>query len=271
VLARPRTVRSPRRQPTFLVGLLLLALALPVPGLPGEALAQVPAAPSPSPSRAATPAPSPARESAPAAIPVAEVATRAAEATNLLRELATQLAPSPAGEAIRKEIPKLRELIDQDLAATASILQGQPSLDVEVQMVAVGEATGALETMLNKIADFYEDEVDEATANLLAILEPVMKVEIYVPEEFAGSVMGDLSSRRGRPQGMEPKGSQQMIKAEVPQSEMLDYDATLTSMTGGRGSYHMDFDHYDEVPSHLQEKIVAAAKAERGGEQKEEE
>jgi len=76
--------------------------------------------------------------------------------------------------------------------------------------------------------------------------------------------MGDLSSRRGRPQGMEPRGSQQVIKAEVPLAEMLSFDADLTSMTGGRGSYHMEMSHYDEVPGHLQEKIVAAAKAERG-------
>ena len=102
------------------------------------------------------------------------------------------------------------------------------------------------------------------------LLEPIMSVEIAVPEEYAGTVMGDLSSRRGRPQGMEPKGSLQVIKAEVPLSEMLSYDAELTSMTGARGSYHMVMDHYDEVPAHLQEKIVAAAKAERGEEKEEE-
>jgi elongation factor G len=98
-----------------------------------------------------------------------------------------------------------------------------------------------------------------------------MKVEIAVPEEYAGAVMGDLSSRRGRPQGMEPKGSLQVIRAEVPLSEMLSYDAELTSMTGARGSYHMEMGHYDEVPSHLQEKIIAQARAERAGEPKEEE
>jgi elongation factor G len=102
------------------------------------------------------------------------------------------------------------------------------------------------------------------------ILEPVMRVEIAVPEEFAGSVMGDLSSRRGRPQGMEPRGSLQVIRAEVPMSEMLSYDADLTSMTGGRGSYHMEMSHYDEVPSHLQERIVTAARAERGAVKEEE-
>jgi elongation factor G len=91
-----------------------------------------------------------------------------------------------------------------------------------------------------------------------------MKVEIAVPEEYAGAVMGDLSSRRGRPQGMEPQGSLQVIRAEVPLSEMLTYDAELTSMTGARGSYHMELSHYDEVPAHLQEKIISAAKAEKG-------
>jgi elongation factor G len=98
------------------------------------------------------------------------------------------------------------------------------------------------------------------------LLEPVMKVEITVPEEYAGAVMGDLSSRRGRPQGMEQRGTMQLIKAEVPLSEMLSYDAELTSMTGARGSYHMEMSHYDEVPGHLQEKIIAASKAERAGE-----
>ena len=113
----------------------------------------------------------------------------------------------------------------------------------------------------------YKDAVAKCRPTLL---EPVMKVEIAVPEEYAGAVMGDLSSRRGRPQGMEPKGSLQVVKAEVPLAEMLSYDADLTSMTGGRGSYHMEMDHYDEVPGHQQEKVIAAHKAERG-EVKEEE
>jgi elongation factor G len=107
----------------------------------------------------------------------------------------------------------------------------------------------------------YKDAVAKCRPT---ILEPIMKVEIAVPEEYAGAVMGDLSSRRGRPQGMEPRGSLQVIKAEVPLSEMLSYDAELTSMTGARGSYHMEMSHYDEVPGHLQDKIVAASKAERG-------
>jgi elongation factor G len=107
----------------------------------------------------------------------------------------------------------------------------------------------------------YKDAVAKCRPTLL---EPVMKVEIAVPEEYAGAVMGDLSSRRGRPQGMEPRGRLQVIKAEVPLSEMLSYDAELTSMTGARGSYHMEMSHYDEVPGHLQDKIIAAARAEKG-------
>ena len=99
------------------------------------------------------------------------------------------------------------------------------------------------------------------------LLEPIMEVETVVPEEYAGTVMGDLSSRRGRPQGMEPSGSMQVIKAQVPMAEMLTYDAELTSMTGGRGSYHMEMSHYDEVPGQLQEKVIQAARAERGEEQ----
>jgi elongation factor G len=96
------------------------------------------------------------------------------------------------------------------------------------------------------------------------ILEPIMKIEILVPEEYAGSVMGDLSSRRGRPQGMETRGGLQVIRAEIPMAEVLTYDAVLTSMTGGRGSYHLEMSHYDEVPTQLQDKVVAAARAEAG-------
>jgi elongation factor G len=96
------------------------------------------------------------------------------------------------------------------------------------------------------------------------ILEPVMAVEITAPEEAMGDIMGDLSSRRGKPQGMEAKGAMQVIRAQVPMAEMLNYDAALKSMTSDRGSYTMDMDHYQEVPGAIQDKIVAkhaAAKA----------
>jgi elongation factor G len=89
------------------------------------------------------------------------------------------------------------------------------------------------------------------------LLEPVMNVEITTPEEFMGDIMSDLSQRRGRPQGMDTRGHNQVVKATVPLSEMLDYSQALTSMTQGRASYTMAYSHYEEVPRQIQEKIVA--------------
>ncbi len=103
------------------------------------------------------------------------------------------------------------------------------------------------------------------------LLEPVMSVEITVPDDFAGSIMGDLNSRRGRIQGMDNKGGNTIVKAEVPMAEMLTYGVDLTSMTQGRGSFNMEMHHYDTVPAALQEKIVEKAKAARGEVKEEEE
>ena len=102
------------------------------------------------------------------------------------------------------------------------------------------------------------------------LLEPIMDVEVYAPSDYAGDLMGDLNSRRGRIGGMDTRGSSTIIRAKVPMAEMLTYEQHLTSATGGRGSYHMEFSHYEEVPSHLHGKIVSAAKAERGQEATEE-
>jgi len=99
-----------------------------------------------------------------------------------------------------------------------------------------------------------------------ALLEPIMNVEITIPDEFAGGIMGDLNSRRGRIQGMDNKAGKTVIKAEVPMAEMLTYGTDLTSMTQGRGSFAMEMHHYDFVPALQQEKIIAQAKAERGEE-----
>ncbi|MGI8671026.1 MAG: elongation factor G [Luteitalea sp.] len=96
------------------------------------------------------------------------------------------------------------------------------------------------------------------------LLEPVMAVEVQAPSEFAGDLMGDLNGRRGRISGMDAIGHATVIKAQVPMAEMLTYEQHLTSATGGRGSYHMTHSHYDEVPAHLQAKIVAAARHEHG-------
>ena len=91
------------------------------------------------------------------------------------------------------------------------------------------------------------------------ILEPMMHVEITAPDEFLGDIMGDLNSRRGRVQGMEPEDGQTVVKAQVPLAEMLTYSQTLRAITGGRGDFHMEYSHYDEVPRPIQEKITAAS------------
>jgi elongation factor G len=97
-----------------------------------------------------------------------------------------------------------------------------------------------------------------------ALLEPIMNVEITIPDEFAGSIMGDLNSRRGRIQGMDNKAGNTVVKAQVPMSEMLTYGNELTAMTQGRGSFNMEMDHYDFVPALSAEKIITAAKAAKG-------
>jgi elongation factor G len=107
----------------------------------------------------------------------------------------------------------------------------------------------------------FKDGMSKARPTLL---EPIMNVDVYAPSDYAGDLMGDLNGRRGRIGGMEPRGQMTVIKAQVPMAEMLTYEQHLTSVTGGRGTYHMEFSHYDEVPSHQQQKIIAAAKTERG-------
>ncbi|HVC00050.1 MAG TPA: elongation factor G [Candidatus Dormibacteraeota bacterium] len=104
-----------------------------------------------------------------------------------------------------------------------------------------------------------------------ALLEPVMNVEIYAPDQYSGEIMGDVSSRRGRISGSEARGQNVVVKAQVPLSEMLTYATDLTSMTQGRASFSMDFSHYDFVPPETAEKVIAAAKAAREGQPVEEE
>jgi elongation factor G len=105
---------------------------------------------------------------------------------------------------------------------------------------------------------------DAMTRARPVLLEPIMQVEVHAPSEFAGDLMGDLNGRRGRISGMEARGHVTVIKAQVPMAEMLTYEQHLTSATGGRGSYNMTHSHYEEVPAHLQAKIVAAHKTEHG-------
>ncbi|HVB34956.1 MAG TPA: elongation factor G [Patescibacteria group bacterium] len=98
-----------------------------------------------------------------------------------------------------------------------------------------------------------------------ALLEPIMNVEIYAPDQYSGDIMGNISSRRGRISGSETRGQNVVVKAHVPLAEMLSYATDLTSMTQGRASFSMEFSHYDYVPAEIAEKVIAAAKAAREG------
>ena len=91
------------------------------------------------------------------------------------------------------------------------------------------------------------------------LLEPIMKVEVLVPEEFVGDIMGDMNSKRGKIMGVEAKGKNQIVRAVVPMAEMLKYAPDLRSMTGGRGTFTMEFSHYEEVPAHISQKVIEAA------------
>ncbi len=93
------------------------------------------------------------------------------------------------------------------------------------------------------------------------LLEPIMDVEVFTPQEVSGDIMGDLNQRRGRVSGMDMRGKQQIIKAQVPLAEMLDYQGRLNSMTQARGSYNMEFSHYDPLPQNLQSKVIEQSKA----------
>ncbi|HVB86924.1 MAG TPA: elongation factor G [Candidatus Dormibacteraeota bacterium] len=99
-----------------------------------------------------------------------------------------------------------------------------------------------------------------------ALLEPVMSVEVYAPDQYSGDIMGNLSGRRGKISGSESRGGNVVVKAQVPFSEMLSYANELISMTQGRGTYSMEFSHYDYVPNELAEKVIAAHKPQHAGE-----
>jgi elongation factor G len=94
------------------------------------------------------------------------------------------------------------------------------------------------------------------------LLEPIMRVEVTAPQETSGDIIGDINARRGRVQGMDSRGNQTIIRALVPLAEMLNYQSTLNSITGARGSYTMELDHYDEVPAQIAQKIIQKAQEE---------
>ncbi|HYH47410.1 MAG TPA: elongation factor G [Thermoanaerobaculia bacterium] len=138
-------------------------------------------------------------------------------------------------------------------------LAGYPVVDFKVRLLDGQYHDVDSSELAFKIAGSlgFKDAMAKAGAT---ILEPIMKVEITTNEEFMGDIMGDLSQRRGRPQGMDANNGSQVIKATVPMAEMLNYAPALRSMTQGRSSFHMEFSHYEEVPRPVQEKIIAGAR-----------
>jgi len=171
------------------------------------------------------------------------------------------------GSIPRQFIPAVEKGI-QD-ARTRGYLAGYPMVDFRVTVFDGSYHDVDSNELSFKLAGSLAFK-DAMTRARPTILEPIMNVEVYAPSDFAGDLMGDLNGRRGRIGGMDTRGIMTIIKAQVPMSEMLTYEQHLTSATGGRGSYHMEYSHYDEVPAHLQTKIIAAAKAERAGEEVEE-
>ena len=143
-------------------------------------------------------------------------------------------------------------------ASNQGSVAGYPMVDFKVTLI-----DGSYHTVDSDEHSFraagrkaYRAAMEKAKPTLL---EPIMDVEVFTPQEFSGDIMGDLNSRRGRVAGMDMRGKQQVVKAKVPLSEMLDYQSKLNSMTQARGSYHMQFSHYDPLPHNLADKVIQEA------------
>ena len=147
-------------------------------------------------------------------------------------------------------------------AMRSGTVAGYPVQDVKVTLFDGQHHSVDSSEMAFKIAGSmaFKDAMENATPTLM---EPIMTVSVVVPEAYVGDVIGDLNSRRGRPLGMEPKGSVTEMKAEVPMAEMLDYAPDLRAITGGQGEYSMDLARYEEVPGHVAQQVVQEAQREK--------
>ena len=146
-------------------------------------------------------------------------------------------------------------------AAAGGAVAGYPLVDFKVTLIDGSYHTVDSDEHSFKAAGrkAFRAAMERARPTLL---EPIMDVEVFTPQEVSGDIMGDLNSRRGRVGGMDMRGKQQVIKAKVPLSEMLDYQSKLNSVTQARGSYHMQFSHYDPLPHNLAQKVIDEAVAE---------
>jgi len=147
-------------------------------------------------------------------------------------------------------------------AMQSGVLAGYPVVDLKVKFYDGKSHEVDSSEIAFKIAALMAFKKGVMEANPV-LLEPIMNIEVFIPDEYMGDVIGDLNSRRGRVLAVEPRSKGQIIKAQVPLAEVLKYAPDLTSMTSGRGSFSMELSHYEEVPSHLTEKIVSAAKPEQ--------
>ena len=161
------------------------------------------------------------------------------------------------GSIPRQYIPAVEKGI-QD-ARRRGYLAGYPVVDFRVRLLDGQYHDVDSSEMAFKIAGSlaFQAGMEQAKPTLL---EPIMRVDISAPTEYVGDLMGDLNSRRGRMEGVDAEEDIQTLQSRVPLAEMLTYGSTLRSITQGRGSFHMEFSHYEEVPRNLQEKIIAESK-----------
>ena len=158
------------------------------------------------------------------------------------------------GAVPRQYIPAVEKGVIQAMAEGA--VAGYPLVDIRVTIYDGSYHTVDSSEMAFKIAGSMALKKGIHDASPI-LLEPVMNVEITVPEDVMGSITGDINSKRGRIMGMEAKGHNEIVKAKIPLSEMLKYGTELKSLTGGRGSYHMEFSHYEETPAKIAQGIIA--------------
>jgi len=140
-------------------------------------------------------------------------------------------------------------------ALQRGVLAGYPLVDIKAKLFDGSYHDVDSSEMAFKIAASMALKNAASKCNPV-ILEPVMKVEVIIPEEYMGDIMGNITSRRGRVEGMEARGNAQVVRAMVPLSEMFGYATTLRSGTQGRGVFSMTFDHYEEVPKSISEEII---------------
>jgi elongation factor G len=164
------------------------------------------------------------------------------------------------GAIPRQYIPAVEKGIVE--AMEEGVLAGYPVVDVRVTVYDGSYHTVDSSEMAFKIAGSLAFKKGVLQANP-GLLEPIMTVEVAVPDESMGDVIGDLNSKRGRVLGVETKGKGQVIKAQVPLAEMLEYATQLKAITSDRGDYTMEFSHYDELPPHLKERVIAESKREK--------